>query len=375
MKKFWMLSMLLIAALFVVSCGDGDDEGGDGEGKAACTEQGAFRCSGDMLQKCDQEEWKNFENCAGKTCNAEQGKCEEGNGGNEGGNEGDNGGSTEPTTDPTTDPTTPESALTCAEIYQCMVDCGQDGTCQQGCFDKGDATSQAQLNALLQCLNTCNDSSATEEEFQNCANSQCSTEISNCGLGGGDPADTSYNSPYGSATLNFSTQYIYVNQNDQSQDGFVMSPFANGSIGNTGSFSLAPADAYATISYAMAMQGMVAVVQQPYYAQGQQAVPGTLAVQLAFDANTIAVGSGTIGLTQDDLGQMYVLDEENGQECMHAIAMGDVSINALENITTGGAGSALALTGNVTFYSPKNVPGYGDITNAFSTPVVACSVR
>lgn len=367
--------MLLIAALFVVSCGDGDDEGGDGEGKAACTEQGAFRCSGDMLQKCDQEEWKNFENCAGKTCNAEQGKCEEGNGGNEGGNEGDNGGSTEPTTDPTTDPTTPESALTCAEIYQCMVDCGQDGTCQQGCFDKGDATSQAQLNALLQCLNTCNDSSATEEEFQNCANAQCATEISNCGLGGGDPADTSYNSPYGSATLNFSTQYIYVNQNDQSQDGFVMSPFANGSIGNTGSFSLAPADAYATISYAMAMQGMVAVVQQPYYAQGQQAVPGTLAVQLVFDANTIAVGSGTIGLTQDDLGQMYVLDEENGQECMHAIAMGDVSINALENITTGGAGSALALTGNVTFYSPKNVPGYGDITNAFSTPVVACSVR
>ena len=382
MKKFWMISMLLIAALFVISCGDGEEEGGEG---GACTTQGAFRCSGDMLQKCDQEAWKPFENCAdsGKTCNAETGKCEAKGGndnadsGNEGGND-DNGdsGNNEPTTptDPT-NPTDPANALTCSEIYQCMVDCGQDGTCQQGCFDKGDATSQAQLNALLQCLNTCNESSSTDEEFQNCANAQCATEISNCGLGGGDPADTSYNSPYGSATLNFSTQYIYVNQNDQSQDGFVMSPFANGSIGNTGSFSLAPADAYATISYAMAMQGMVAVVQMPYYAQGQQAVPGTLAVQLVFDANTIAVGSGTIGLTQDDLGQMYVLDEENGQECMHAIAMGDVSINALENITTGGAGSALALTGNVTFYSPKNGPGYGDITNAFSTPVVACSVR
>ena len=362
MKKFWMISMLLIAALFFVGC-EADNT------SKACTDQGAFRCNGDnMLQKCDQEEWKNFEQCsADKPCNAEKGACVA-------------GGTTEPTeptsTEPTTEPTTnPGNDLNCGEIYQCMVDCGQDGDCQQGCYDNGDATSQAQIMALLQCLNTCSESSSTDEEFQNCANSQCATEITNCGLGGGEAPDTSYNSPYGSATLNFSSQYIYVNQNDQSQNGFIMSPFANGSIGNTGSFSLAPADAYANVSYAMAMQGMVAVVQMPYYAQGQQAVPGTLAVQLVFDANTIAVGSGTIGLTQEDLGQMYVIDEENGQECMHAIAMGDVSINALENVTTGGTGSALALTGNVTFYSPKNVPGYGDITNAFSTPVVACSVR
>lgn len=43
-----------------------------------CSEQGAFRCNGAMLQKCDQEEWKNFLQCnSDQTCNAERGKCED----------------------------------------------------------------------------------------------------------------------------------------------------------------------------------------------------------------------------------------------------------------------------------------------------------
>jgi hypothetical protein len=41
-----------------------------------CSVQGAFRCDGDMSQKCDQEVWKNYENCSGKTCNEETGRCE-----------------------------------------------------------------------------------------------------------------------------------------------------------------------------------------------------------------------------------------------------------------------------------------------------------
>ena len=44
----------------------------------ACYEEGAFRCNGNMLQKCDQEEWKNFMQCnSDQTCNAEKVTCED----------------------------------------------------------------------------------------------------------------------------------------------------------------------------------------------------------------------------------------------------------------------------------------------------------
>ncbi|MBQ4438856.1 VWA domain-containing protein, partial [bacterium] len=86
MKKFFVYFALFIAALFIVSCGESED---DGEG-AVCTTPGAFRCSGDYSQTCDQEAWKNFEQCtADKPCNATTGKCENGSSGSNGGT--DNG--------------------------------------------------------------------------------------------------------------------------------------------------------------------------------------------------------------------------------------------------------------------------------------------
>jgi len=260
----------------------------------------------------------------------------------------------------------------CNDIYQCFSQC-QDSTCAQACFDNGDPAGQEVFMAMYTCWSNNCANEQTNEGFKNCVVANCKAETEACGLiDDSHQSDTSYNSPYGSATLNFSTQYIYVDQNDQSQDGFIMSPFADGSIGNTGSFSLAPADAYANVSYAMSMNGMVGVVQMPYYSDNNH---GTLAVQLVFKASDLAIGSATVGITDADLGQMFVYDEENGHECMHAIAMGDISISTLKNVTVGGAGSALAFTGNVTFYSPKNVPEYGDITGAFSQPVVACSPK
>ena len=39
--------------------------------------QGAFRCNGQLVQKCDQEEWKNYQQCNDdESCNAETGSCE-----------------------------------------------------------------------------------------------------------------------------------------------------------------------------------------------------------------------------------------------------------------------------------------------------------
>ena len=282
MKKFWMISMLLIAALFVISCGEAEDDGGEGGAAGvACDNQGAFRCTngGATVQKCDQQEWKNFMECnEEQVCNATTGKCDPK----------DNGGNTEPTdptstepTDPTsTEPTDPTStepteptddALNCGEIYQCMYECGQDQNCQQACYDKGSANGQTQIMALLQCLNTCSESSTTDDEFQDCANSQCSAEIAGCeGLGGsGDPADNRYNAPYGSLSLNFSIDQIANDTDGQdSQVGIATSAFATGTYGN-GSASVTPADAYmiqSMASYSVDSQGnSIGIQQVPFY--------------------------------------------------------------------------------------------------------------
>ena len=388
MKKFWMISMLLIAALFVVSCGgddEGTDNGGNQGGNDACTTQGAFRCSGDFSQKCDQEEWKNFEQCsADKPCNATTGKCEakaEGDTGADTGAEtGDTGADTGDTGADTGDTGDTGNTLNCGEIYQCMVDCGQDGNCQQGCYDKGSSAGQSQIMALINCLNTCSESSSTDEDFQNCANSQCSSEISNCeGLGGGEAADTSYNSPYGSLSLNFSVDQV-ANDSDgqQSTVGIVQAAFATGTYGN-GSTSVTPADAYMIQSMAAYYQQSsggqtytgVQVQQIPVYVQGNQGVGGNPLVILDIPEENAGVGTLNTSLYQGGQAQLYVVDVDwntNQISCAHAFGEGDVNITNVGDIAQHGA---LALNGNVTLYSPKNYDGNGDISGQLGIP--ACN--
>ena len=76
----------------------------------------------------------------------------------------------------------PLTNMNCGGIYNCMADCGQDSTCQQGCMDKGSPEGQAQASALIQCIgNSC----ATETEqagWINCVNTNCSNELSDCGI-------------------------------------------------------------------------------------------------------------------------------------------------------------------------------------------------
>ena len=97
MKKFWMISMLLIAAVFMVSCGGGDDEDGGATAGGACPTPGAFSCENNIVLKCD-EVWQKLKQCnADQKCNAVTGSCDAAgnngeNGGNEGGNNGGNGG-------------------------------------------------------------------------------------------------------------------------------------------------------------------------------------------------------------------------------------------------------------------------------------------
>ena len=70
MKKFWMISMLLIAALFVISCSEAEVEGETSDGN--CT-AGQYRCDGQALKVCGSNGfWTLKEDCNGETpnCNA-----------------------------------------------------------------------------------------------------------------------------------------------------------------------------------------------------------------------------------------------------------------------------------------------------------------
>ena len=74
---------------------------------------------------------------------------------------------------------------TCADIYQCLVECGQDQACSQSCFDGGSAEGQQQINALLQCFQDFCADATTDAEFQECAEGNCGNEINACFSGGG----------------------------------------------------------------------------------------------------------------------------------------------------------------------------------------------
>ena len=406
MKKFWMISILLIAALFIISCG-GDEEdngtdnngtGGNGtgdNGTGDCTD-GQFRCKGSYSQTCDGGKWINFEECTdAKPCNAE-GKCAPANnGGNDTGDSGDTGNGGSDTGD--SGDTGNGGNDTCAEIFTCIQNNScyiDDEACTGQCIENGSADGQNKANTMISCFLTKCGNATSQEEFNTCLNEQCANEIQECGLGGGsggaEPADNSYANPYGSATLNFSTQYIYIDKNDSSQEGMV-AIFADGAIGNNSSFKLQPDNADGGGSYAfyVAQQGILAVVQSPCYAQtqnGQQVcMPGDFRIEMQFDPNATAVGSFGIGAENQSDVFMAVWDKANPndeEDCLHAIGVGTGNITVADNLTAGGNGSALAFTGNVTFYSPKNFKDYGDVTgrlfvDANKNPVVvpACPVK
>ncbi len=63
----------------------------------------------------------------------------------------------------------------CTQLLACFTDCGQDGACIQGCLQQSDPTSQAQVQAMMQCNST-----RCENEGGDCLQSQCGAEIQAC---------------------------------------------------------------------------------------------------------------------------------------------------------------------------------------------------
>ena len=93
----FLIAFIAILIACITSCGGTEsDTNGNTGGAALCTIQDSFRCDGNMLQKCDREEWRNFQLCSGEqVCNQETKKCESKN--NESGDSGsgNNSGNTD----------------------------------------------------------------------------------------------------------------------------------------------------------------------------------------------------------------------------------------------------------------------------------------
>ena len=391
MKKFWMISMLLLAALFVISCGEAEVEDATSDGN--CTE-GQYRCDGQALKVCGSNGfWTLKEDCNGETpkCNAEKGTCEAAseNGGDNGdnnGNGGDNGNggnNEEPTnpTDPTNEPTTPnqDAMQACAAIYECFAQC-QDNNCATACVENGDPAGQEVFMTMYNCWSNNCASASTNEEFTDCVVANCNAETEACGLrvtpAEGDP---SYNATYGSLSISFSVDQIANDSdanNQQSTVGITQAAFATGTYGN-GSTSVTPADAYMIQSmasyYEQSQNGQlykgIQVQQIPVYVQGNQGVGGNPLVILDIPEDSAAVGAIKTSLYQDGQAQLYVVDvnwSTSQISCFHAFGEGTVNITNIGDIANHGA---LAINGNVTLYSPKNYDGNGDISSQLGVPV------
>jgi hypothetical protein len=94
-----------------------------------------------------------------------------GNSGGSGGNNGTGGGGTG------------SGSLGCAQIIQCMGNCGANQQCVQECYTKGTPQGQQALQAFATCLQTScmNACSGTDANAcQSCAQQSCSAQMNAC---------------------------------------------------------------------------------------------------------------------------------------------------------------------------------------------------
>lgn len=396
--------MLIIAALFAVSCGgdsDNDSSSAGLKGKE-CTAPKAYNCDKTDDNKaivliCDSEsnKWEIYKTCASnQTCNAQKGSCEAGgnngdnggdNGGNNGGNGGDNGGNSGDNGGST------QTEMNCLEIYSCMADCNQDQNCMQTCFDNGSSDGKTKVNAMINCFNNHCANETTNEGFQACAEENCSDEMVDCQKTEGD---VTYKAPYGKLTFNFSVDQIasLEDQEEQQQQqkdyqqtgqqpenpnnvGYVMSAFAEGTYGN-GSASVVPSGAtmqvqavYYDETEAGTRYTGVQVIQIPVIGNAG----GNPVILLNIPEENAGVGSLKLSTVDQDAAAGIQIAEVNwttGQiKCVHAFAEGTINVTAIGDIADNGE---LVFTGEADLYNPKNYLQYGDITGAFTTPVTPC---
>ena len=267
-------------------------------------------------------------------------------------------------TDTGTTPT--ENALNCGDIYKCMANCGQNGECQQACYDKGSSAGQTQITALIQCINSCSESPES-------VSSQCASEISNCeGLGSTPKGNQDYPAPYGHADINVNVNYILTNETQLTQDIVNISYFATGTFGTSG--NLQPVAAQGAYYYAKLDSGTVQIVQTPFANNGATSLnPAVFIIISAY----VSTGTITVGLTQDDAAQLFVVDRDdlNNVTCYHAFGFGTLTVDTMN--PAAGADGKIVITGSqLELYSTENAPIYGgNITSQMGSAFIPCPVQ
>ena len=269
---------------------------------------------------------------------------------------------------------TPEDDFTCVEIYSCFNACGTDSNCMADCYNQGSEDAQATFMELFQCQYSCQQTSDCDVE------TECATEIDNCGLNG-TAADSDYNAPYGSLELSLEIDAIASledQQNSSSTVGTIWYEFAQGTYGN-GEEPVFPEGSYpiTQVSYSQETSDTGAVISESVTIEQTTLVPVEGG---SFDFVNPAImmnipGDATIGevstsVWDENAAVIYIFDidwSEGTIACLHAMGEGSINITNIGDIANNGA---LAFTGSVDLYSPKNYSNGKDMSSML--PFTVC---
>ena len=368
MKKLLLISAVLAAMLFMVSCEnklsfvntpDIDDNTAD-SGK---TGKEGEECYEDKT--CDE----------GLVCEEERNLCVKDE---EADNDSDSITDADADEDTGDDSDNPDktTAEACAEIYQCAAQCG-DSSCMEECQNSGTPEAQETFTAMYNCwMDNCQNEQTTGE-FSNCIAKNCCYETEACGFFG--PSCETYSSPYanpyGTAQINISSTYIVTDANSQMDQSMVtMGSFITGSIGHS---PIENPDTVLSYYYSMLYtteQGQTFIRTIQFFTN-ENGVEVFNPFVIALTNISATAGSNHYGIFERNnpagvimIVDADIVDNDLDISCYHAFSEGELNIQNI--VPSAGSEGALAVSGTIDLYSPKNYAySLGDISAQLDVPV------
>ena len=380
MKKLLLISAVLAAMFFVVSCEnklsfvntpDIDDNTAD-SGK---TGKEGGECYEDKT--CDEE----------LICDEERNLCVKENGNSEDPDENTDQDTYADDSDSSTDADADEdtgddsdnpgktTAEACAEIYQCVAECG-DNSCMQECRNNGIPEAQETFTTMYNCwMDNCQNEQTTGE-FTNCIAKNCCYETEACGFFG--PSCETYSSPYpyGTAQINIASNYIVSEADNPDVTKIEIGSFITGNIGNS---PIENPDAVHSYYYSMLYtteQGQTFIRTIQFFTN-ENGVEVFNPFVIALTNISATAGSnhyGIVGLYNPTglimIVDADIVDNDLDISCYHAFSEGELDIQNI--VPSAGSEGALAVSGTIDLYSPKNYAyDIGEISGPLGITVCA----
>ena len=267
------------------------------------------------------------------------------------------------------------TAEACAEIYQCVAECG-DSSCQQKCRNSGTPEAQETFTALYNCwMDNCQNMQTTREPYD-CMAKNCCYEAAACGFFG--PSCETYSSPYanpyGTAQINIASNYIVSEADNPDVTKIEMGSFITGNIGNS---PIENPDAVHSYYYSMLYtteQGQTFIRTIQFFTN-ENGVEVFNPFVIALTNISATAGSNHYGIVErkNPAGVIMIVDADivdNDLDisCYHAFSEGELNIQNI--VPSAGSEGALAVSGTIDLYSPKNYAySLGDISAQLDVPV------